>query len=178
MPRRHSDSQEFSRFIEADSVGTRPIERQISANGEERAALAERFSLPSIDRLDASFTLNRAGNGVIHVRGAVEAEVVQSCVVTLVPVPARIRETFAVDFSDRDPGPGLEADFDLEAEDPPEPIRNGHIDLGELAAQQLSLALDPYPRAPGAELPPEFSAGADNDAGQDKRPNPFLILKK
>ncbi|HEY4162090.1 MAG TPA: DUF177 domain-containing protein [Dongiaceae bacterium] len=140
--------------------------------------MAARFELPAIDRLEASFNLNRAGNGVIHVRGSIEAEIVQSCVVTLAPVPAQIRETFAVDFSDRDPGPEEEADFDLDAEDPPEPIKNGHIDLGELAAQQLSLALDPYPRAPGAELPVEFAAEADPEANPIKPANPFLILKK
>jgi uncharacterized metal-binding protein YceD (DUF177 family) len=177
MPRRHSDSQEFSRFIEADSVGVRPIERQISANGEERAALAVRFQLPSIERLEAHLTLKRAGSGVIHVRGSLEADVVQSCVVTLAPVPAQIREAFAVDFSDREPKPEA-ADFDLDAADPPEPIRNGHIDLGELAAQQLSLSLDPYPRAPGAAVPDEFAGQADLGSGPDKPANPFLILKK
>jgi uncharacterized metal-binding protein YceD (DUF177 family) len=177
MPRRHSDSQEFSRFVEADSVGVRAIERQISANAEERAALAARFELPAIARLEASFSLKRAGTGVVHVRGAVEAEVVQSCVVTLAPVPAEIREEFAVDFSDREPKPE-EADLDLDADDPPEPIRNGHIDLGELAAQQLSLALDPYPRAPGAAVPGEFAAETDLPEAPKSPTNPFLILKK
>ena len=31
-------------------------------------------------------------------------------------------------------------------------MRAGTIDLGEAAAEQLALALDPYPRAPGAVL--------------------------
>jgi len=35
MPRQHSDSQEFSRFVESDSVGTHRMERRISANPEE-----------------------------------------------------------------------------------------------------------------------------------------------
>src|SRR4051794_35680162 len=105
MPRRHSDSQEFSRFIEADSVGAKPIERQISANGEERAALARRFELLAIDRLEADFTLRRAGSGVVHVKGTVRGEVVQACVVTLEPVPARIEEQFAADFATETDGP-------------------------------------------------------------------------
>lgn len=33
------------------------------------------------------------------------------------------------------------------------PYTNGMLDLGEAAAEQLGLALDPYPRAPGAVLP-------------------------
>ena len=31
------------------------------------------------------------------------------------------------------------------------PIENGAIDLGEAAAETLALALDPFPRSPGAD---------------------------
>jgi uncharacterized metal-binding protein YceD (DUF177 family) len=179
MPRQHSDSQEFSRFVEADNVGTHRMERRISANPEERAALARRFELIAIDRLEAVFSLKRAGGGVIHVQGEIEAQVTQACVVTLAPVPAKIAETFSADFADEDRRrPAAETEVDLEADDPPEPIRNGHLDLGELAAEHLSLALDPYPRAPGAEIPAEFSPDPDAEE-EPKRPvNPFSILKK
>jgi len=36
------------------------------------------------------------------------------------------------------------------AQDPPDPIINGQIDLGALAAEFLVLNLDLYPRKPGA----------------------------
>lgn len=179
MPRQHSDSQEFSRFVEADSVGTHRMERRISANPEERAALARRFDLLGIDRLEARFSLKRAGGGVIHVQGEIEAEVTQACVVTLAPVPATIAERFSADFADEDDRRRpTESDLDFDAEDPPEPIRNGHIDLGELAAEHLSLALDPYPRAPGAAIPAEFSPDPDAEAVPERPVNPFSILKK
>ncbi|GAB2179167.1 YceD family protein [Dongia sp. agr-C8] len=179
MPRQHSDSQEFSRFVEADSVGTHRMERRISANPEERAALARRFDLIGIDRLEAVFTLKRAGGGVIHVQGEIAAEVTQACVVTLAPVPAKISEAFSADFADVDDRrPPAESDLDFEAADPPEPIQNGHIDLGELAAEHLSLALDPYPRAPGAAIPAEFSPDPDAEAAAERPVNPFSILKK
>lgn len=178
MPRQHSDSQEFSRFVEADSVGTHRMERRISANPEERAALAKRFGLLGIDRLEAVFSLKRAGGGVIHVSGELEAEVTQACVVTLAPVPAQVREAFAADFSDEDRRRPADPDLDFGAEDPPEPIRNGHIDLGELAAEQLALALDPYPRAPGAAIPAEFRPEEESGAEPNRPVNPFSILKK
>jgi uncharacterized metal-binding protein YceD (DUF177 family) len=178
MPRQHSDSQEFSRFVEADSVGTHRMERRISANPEERAALAKRFDLIKIDRLESVFSLKRAGGGVIHVSGELEAELTQSCVVTLAPVPAKVTEAFSADFADEDRRRDDDPDLDFAADDPPEPIRNGHIDLGELAAEHLALALDPYPRAPGAAIPAEFSPAEDTEA-EPKRPiNPFSILKK
>jgi len=178
MPRQHSDSQEFSRFVEADSVGTHRMERRISANPEERAALAKRFDLLGIDRLEAVFSLKRAGGGVIHIQGEIEAAVTQACVVTLAPVPAKIAERFSADFADEDRRRPAETDLDFEADDPPEPIRNGHIDLGELAAEQLSLALNPYPRAPGAAIPEEFSPDPDAQEEVERPVNPFSILKK
>jgi uncharacterized metal-binding protein YceD (DUF177 family) len=178
MPRQHSDSQEFSRFIEADSVGTHRVERRISANPTERAALARRFDLLGIDRLEASFSLKRAGSGVVHVQGEVEAEVTQSCVVTLAPVPAKVAEAFSADFADEDRRHPPEEDLDFDADDPPEPIRNGHIDLGELAAEQLALALDPYPRAPGAAVPAELTPDAAAEEEEARPVNPFSILKK
>src|SRR3954466_6668864 len=126
MPRQHSDSQEFSRFVEADSVGTHRMERRITANPEERTALAKRFELVGIERLEAVFSLKRAGGGVIHVSGELEADVTQSCVVTRAPVPAKVAESFSADFADEDRRKTPELDLDFEADDPPEPIRNGH----------------------------------------------------
>ncbi len=70
------------------------MERRISANPEERAALARRFGLIGIDRLEAVFALKRAGGGVIHVTGEIEAEVTQSCVITLAPVQAKVGRRF------------------------------------------------------------------------------------
>ena len=160
------------------------MERRINANPEERAALAKRFDLLGIDRLEAVFSLKRAGGGVIHVQGEIEAELTQACVVTLAPVPAKIGESFSADFATRESGGEdarrrpAETDLDFEAEDPPEPIRNGHIDLGELAAEQLSLALNPYPRAPGAAIPEEFSPDPDAEEEAERAVNPFSILKK
>ena len=178
MPRQHSDSQEFSRFVETDSVGTHRMERRISANPEERAALAKRFDLLGIDRLEAVFLLKRAGGGVIHVTGELAAAVTQACVVTLAPVEARIAETFSADFVDADRRRTDDLDLAYDEDDPPEPIRNGHIDLGELAAEQLALALNPYPRAPGAAIPAEFSPDADAEEEPARPVNPFSILKK
>jgi uncharacterized metal-binding protein YceD (DUF177 family) len=104
--------------------------------------------------------------------------VTQSCVITLAPVPAKVAESFSADFADEDRRKTDELDLDFEADDPPEPIRNGHIDLGELAAEQLALALDPYPRAPDAAVPAEFSPDLDAEEPAERPINPFSILKK
>ena len=48
-----------------------------------------------------------------------------------------------------------------------------HLELGEAIAEQLSLALDPYPRVPGATLELDDDAEAAPEA---TRPNPFAKL--
>ena len=46
----------------------------------------------------------------------------------------------------------------LEDVDAPDPIVDGKIDLGALAAEFMVLGLDPYPRKPGAEFVPPATA--------------------
>jgi hypothetical protein len=69
----------------------------------------------------------------------------------------------------------LPADAAL-SEDPdgPDEIQadaTGHFDLGEALAEELSLSLNPYPRAPGAQLP-----DAEDDEAKAAPRNPFAKL--
>jgi uncharacterized metal-binding protein YceD (DUF177 family) len=140
---------EFSRPERIDTIGERARTVAIAANEAERAAIAERFGLLSVDALSAELTLRREAAG-IAARGRVTAEVVQACVVTDEPVPARIDEDVALLFVLE----AVEADEEIElsAEDlDVVPYAGGTIDLGEAAAETMALALDPFPRAPGAE---------------------------
>ena len=75
--------------------------------------------------------------------------VVRTCVVSLDDFETTLEEDFRVRFVPA----GTETDNpDPEAEDEI-PFAGTVIDLGEAAAEQLALSLDPYPRKPGAELP-------------------------
>ena len=153
-----SDISVFSREIEAASISPRATERQLEASETERAALAEVLELQAIGRLVATLRLRRLASGLIEVTGDMESEVVQTCVVTLEPVPAEIREHFRLTFGNVEPEPTLgEIDIHFDDSDPPEPIVDGKIDLGALVAEQLSLGLDLYPRKEGAEVPQEFA---------------------
>ena len=42
--------------------------------------------------------------------------------------------------------------FSIADEDEPDPIIEGKIDVGALAAEFFALGLDPYPRKPGVEF--------------------------
>jgi uncharacterized metal-binding protein YceD (DUF177 family) len=163
---------EFSRPIAADQIGPGDTEREIAANEAERGRLAERFGLLALDRLAATLRLNRGG-GLIHVHGRLEADVVQACVVTLEPVRSQIRESFTVAFGAVRSTP--EVVIDVDEEDPAEELTDGRIDLGEVVAQQLSVALDPYPRAPGAH--DRFEA-AEEESGATPGASPFAALER
>ncbi|WP_303983301.1 DUF177 domain-containing protein [Dongia mobilis] len=163
-------------------MSARSVDRQLEASPAERAALAEVLDLQAIDRLVAKLTLRRLSSGLIEVKGALESEVVQTCGVTLEPVPAKVAETFRLTFGDAQPEPDLsEIDIDFEDSDPPEPILDGKIDLGALVAEQLSLGLDPYPRKEGAALPQEFAPNEAEIAAENElagKRKPFLGLDK
>jgi hypothetical protein len=157
---------EFSRPIPRERLGGQVVTEEISATPEERAALARRFGLVGLDLLRATVKIEAAdgtgskgGGGLLRLSGHLSAELSQACVVTLEPVASRIEEDFSLLYS-LEPGPtpapvnpegaGPEVVVDAEAEAPPELLGPGGLDLGEAVAQQLAVALDPYPRAPGA----------------------------
>ena len=148
---------------------------EIEADAAEREALARRFELLALDRLSARLTLKPiAGGPMLRVFGRFSATVTQACVVTWGPVPAEVEEAVDLRFGPAEK-PEREVMIGFDEDEPPEPIENGQIDLGELVGQLLSLALDPYPRAPEAEVPAAF-VPPDPVANGSRRPNPFAVL--
>ena len=136
---------EFARPVEAPRATGRPATHRIAATVEERAALARRFALVSLDRLEAEVRLERLAGGLVRLTASLVAEAVQECVATLEPLPARIAEEFSVLYGET----AAARDVTIDGEDEPvEPLEGGRIDIGEAVAQELSLALDPFPRAP------------------------------
>ena len=173
-----ADPVEFSRPLALDRISTTQHREEIAATDKERAALAQRFDLISLDNLTASFTLKRVRKDLVRVKGRVSADLVQACVVTLDPIPARIDERFEVDFLEGSQPVAADLELDAEAAEAPEPAPDSWIDLGELAAEQLGLAMNPYPRKPDAEVPSEWSAEPAAEPAATERPNPFAVLKK
>lgn len=130
----------------------------VEPSAAECAALAARMGIPAVNRLVATLALRPDTDGTVLVEGGLEAEVVQLCIVTLEPVTQQVMDQVAWRLLPE--GRGAADGID----DPWDDIEsvNGSVDLGEALAEQLALALDPYPRAPGAELPPEATDGPDS----------------
>ncbi|HKY94947.1 MAG TPA: DUF177 domain-containing protein [Kiloniellales bacterium] len=145
---------ELSRPFAVDRLGEGGAEEHIVASPAERAAVAKRLDLLALDRLEAWLSLRlAAGATLLEIGGRIEASVVQSCVITLEPVPAKLSLPVEITYALTRGGPEQpEESLDPDA---PEPLPPGGLDLGEEVVQMLSLGLDPYPRAPGAALPEE-----------------------
>lgn len=169
---------EFSRKLRLDRLAGGAVERQLEANAQERAALAERFGLPGLDALTGTLRVSRQMDSpLVRVEGELGAEVRQTCVVTLAPFAARVEERFVQLFTlDAVPEATGEVFVAVDEDDPPEPIDGDSIDLGEVLAEQLALALDPHPRAPGVEFEgASFGGDGPEDETAD---NPFAVLKR
>jgi hypothetical protein len=168
---------EFSRIVAVERIGTRWQNHDVTASDAERAALARRFALVELPALSAEVRLRRARAGrYVEIEGVLQARVVQSCVITLDPVAAVLDEPFTLLLGPIGGAAQAPATSDLIIDlDEPEPLDGDEIDIGELVGQQLSLALDPYPRTAGAADPGE-SAAAEGAAAGPAVERPFAAL--
>lgn len=161
-------SNEFSRTYVVDRLPTQGVEFRVGADAVERSAVAARLHLVRLDALEASGRITSEGSpDLIGVRGVLHARLVQSCVVTFDEVPATLDIPWERLFT-RQPDE-VEAVIDPEDVEP-EPLDSAQIDVGELVVEELSLGLDPRPRASGAdEVMREFAT--------DPEDNPFAVLR-
>ena len=156
---------EFHRPVSLDRIGPQGLDMTVEATPAECAALAVRMDLPAVLAVSCAFHLIREGRDKVSARGVLQATVKQTCVISLEDFDAPVTEVFQVRFV-----PSGEESDDIDPESDDEiPFEGNLIDLGEAAAEQLGLALDPYPRMPGVELP------AVDDGPE---PHPFAALRR
>ncbi len=162
--------------IRLDSMPTTGRDLALTVDKDERDQIADDLGIVSLDRLQVKLHAVRFRGG-IRVTGRLEAIVVQQSVITFEPVTQEIGEPI-----DRIFLPGAEKAYsgqadaeifvDLEGEDIPDHFDGNEADLTDLIVETLSLAIDPYPRAPGESL---GELGSD---GLEEELNPFAGLKK
>ena len=172
---------EFRRVVRVDQLGHDEQRFVWAATEPERRALAARFGVQVLATLEAVALVHRIGGGGARARVDFSADVVQLCVVTLEPVPARIADAFELDFlpSD-DPQAAGAREFEAQAADPPGAVVDGEFDVGAVIAEYVSLAIDPYPRKPGVEfggIDPAGGRRGVKDAGSLNDRGPFAALK-
>ena len=175
-----NDRAILSHVIDTAHLPATGADMTIEASTEQRTALAAAYDLVAVNGLSVTATLTPAADGIVAVAGRVAADIVQSCVVSLEPVAQHIDEAFAARFARAEAlpaqpaaGTAREVAIDPHAPDPPEAMDGTAIDLGALAEEIFVLAIDPYPRAPGAELPP-----AGSDVPDSAEESPFAVLRE
>ncbi len=151
---------------------------QFTASSDECEALARWSGVLSVEKFSVRVEIKKLSPSKFALDIALTAEVVQSCVVSLEPVPAGIERRFTRELHFSGPArrgakpPESETiSVDMTGdEEPPEDIESPHYDLARPVLEEYALSLDPYPRAKGAEFglkePPE-----------ERPESPFAALK-
>ncbi len=175
---------EFSRITRLDDIESgAPTVLVLEAGPDECAALARRLSLLALDELHAKLRLWRIKDG-LRISGRLFAKGSQACVVTLEPVAFVLDEPvelalYRADALAREEERLGEAQWqdacDLDV------LEGEEVDLGEIVAQSLSLALPAYPRAPHADevmrrYAPDATDGDRPQPAGAERGNPFAKL--
>ena len=138
---------ELSRMVDRRHITTRPV--RVEADEAERAALARRFALVSIERLQAELSLVAAG-AEVTATGRLQAAIVQSCAISGADLPVTIDEELRLVFV---PEQTIVAEeLELQEDDLDQLFYTGtSFDVGEAVAQSLALAIDPYACGPEAD---------------------------
>ncbi len=123
---------------------------RLRATAAEREKIAERLELPGVVFFVVDAQTAQVTATEIRLKTSARARVIRRCVVTLDTFEQSVDLPFLAAFSERASPPPLEGADDAPEAEEPEPIGPDGLQLGELAVQHLSLALEPYPRHPDA----------------------------
>jgi hypothetical protein len=155
------DKTPWSLPVAVEDIPDTGLHMKIEAPAAVRVAVADLAAVRDLPRLSAEFDLTRRGEGA-RVSGRVSALVGQTCVVSLEPIESKLDEAIDVTYGPPGTAPPTDAD------EPPEPLVGGSVDLGALATEFLILGLDPYPRKEGVQFAPPKA----EEAGE----HPFAAL--
>lgn len=174
------DGAPFSYKVKVGHISANPVTVKLEADEREREGLARLWKVQAVRRLASELQINRWKKDGVRIRGRVEAEIVQACVVTLEPVESTIVEDIDRIFVPE--GSRLarlvldergEMVLDPEGDDVPDAFSGDTIDAGEAVCEAVALAIDPYPRKAGVE----FSGHVESTLADDQKPSPFAALK-
>jgi uncharacterized metal-binding protein YceD (DUF177 family) len=172
---------EFSHKVTVDPWPDDGVIVELTATAVEREALKTRFDLADLQSLSASVGIEKRTAELV-LAGTIEAVVAQTCVVTLKPVTSSMEVPFERHYRRREIHEKMVASGETlasEADDIDIDVLEGdEIDVGEAVAEELYLALDPYPRGADADQALEAiksSAANEPDSGAG---SPFEKLRR
>ncbi|MCB1418200.1 MAG: DUF177 domain-containing protein [Notoacmeibacter sp.] len=172
----HDELSPVSFPVSVKVLPSRGLPVRIDADARARARLAQVHGLESVESFVADLLVTRWKKDGVRVAGTVAAEIVQLCVVTLEPITNKVEaeiDAILLPENSRLARPRTvegEIIIDAEGADLPDTFEGGEIDAGAIAEEHFELAVDPYPRKPGAALP---DASGEDEPGRE---NPFAKL--
>jgi hypothetical protein len=170
----------FSYLVKVGHISANPVQVRISADADERKGLAELWDVLSVESLTAEIQVSRWKRDGVRLKGVVRANLTQACIVTLEPVTSQIEEMIDQVFlpetsklAKKMLDPTVEFVLDPSAPDIPETFPGDAVDAGAIVAEFAALAIEPYPRAPGAVFEDHIESTEETDV----KPSPFALLK-
>lgn len=159
----NAPAPEFSVCVTLDDLPKGGRHFVLEANDHERAAVAQRLGVVAIEALSGDLRV-MVRTERFTVRGTVVARLKRECVVTLEPITEDVDEPFEIDFVRH--AAVLETNEEEISLDSPEVHSDPQFDIGELLVQQLSLAMDPFPKKHDA-------SGLTTEFATQKETSPF-----
>ncbi|HEY5338269.1 MAG TPA: YceD family protein [Rhizomicrobium sp.] len=166
----------FEHIYDLSRLSDAGDEIALAAKGEELKRLAVWFEVTSVEKLSATITLAKLAPNRFRYDAAFVCDLTQDSVVSLEPVSNHVEAQFSRELhvaqrmrraaQDEPETIPLVGD-----EDVPEVLDNPRFDLAGPLLEEMSLALDPYPRAPGEAFAGPAELG-------DRSESPFAVLKK
>jgi len=163
-----------TRIRTGDLTGNRRRPFDLTPDQAARDALAADLGLLALGQVRLLGELRPSGRADVALTARLTAQAVQACVVTLAPVPCTVdvavSRHYVADWKDPE---GDEAE--IPEDDTREPLPET-VNLSDVLAEALALALPDYPRAPGAELGQAVFTAPGVEPLKDEAPKPFAGL--
>lgn len=169
------DTPPFEQDYDLGDLRRGEEEIRVEARGEDLARIAAWADVRAVESFGSTVRLRKHSATRFSLDAVLEADIVQDCVVTLEPVRSHIarpvhRELHRAESVRLKPHESIPLGAGAGDDEVPEEIDSLTYDLAAPLLEELVLAIDPYPRAPGVE----FAAPAEPDA---KPESPFAVLK-
>jgi uncharacterized metal-binding protein YceD (DUF177 family) len=166
-------AQAWPQRLGLSEVAREPVTRALAADEAARARIAKLLGLDQLQSLRADLRVSAWLDGV-EIAGHWSARVTQTCGVSLEPFDTDLEgqlQIRAVPLGSQAlaTSEDHEVELDPEADDPPDVLTSDAVDLGAYVVEDLSLAVDPFPRKPGALFEPPVA---------EAEVSPFAVLAK
>ncbi|MEO1550998.1 MAG: DUF177 domain-containing protein [Pseudomonadota bacterium] len=153
----------------------RPTKFDLAASAQEMARIAKDLGLLGLAKLRFAGEIAPKGAQSWQVRATLGATATQACVVTLAPVKTRIDQQVTRRYVPEAQMPTTSPDSETELDDETDPIPD-QIDLWDVAAEALALALPDYPKATEAPQDGQVFGPKGVAPMTDEEARPFAAL--